>query len=115
MHRGTQAAILTIVSIAIALPALADKIKGPSTLKDFQPYGTKDKEHKHQAYDLSFEGQGKGYTCRTDPKHSVNATDFVVGGQINYEIDNNKATIKTSQNKKVDCKIVRVEDLIAPH
>ena len=47
-------------------------------------------------------------SCRTDPDHSMNATDFVVGGPIHYEIDNNKANIKTPQNKKVSCKIVRV-------
>jgi hypothetical protein len=41
----------------------------------------------------------------------VNATDFVVGGLIFYEIDNNKAKIKTAHNKKLNCEIVRAEIL----
>jgi hypothetical protein len=106
MRKAPSAAILTI-ALLTTLPSFADKIKGDSTLKDSQPYGTKDAEHKHQGYDLSFDAHGKTYTCRTDPDHSMNATDFVVGGPIHYEIDNNKANIKTPQNKKVDCKIVR--------
>ena len=52
---------------AINLPAFAgSKLQGPTTLKDLQPFGTIDKDHKHQAYDLSFPAQGKNYTCRTD-------------------------------------------------
>jgi hypothetical protein len=111
MHSATRVAILAIATFAMTLPAAAEKLKGPSTLKDFQPFGTTDKEHKHQAYDLSFDAKGHSYTCRTDSGKSTNATDFVVGSQINYEIDNNKATIKTPQNKKVECKIVRVEKI----
>jgi hypothetical protein len=107
MRKAPSLAILTI-ALFTTLPSFADKLKGDSTLKDNQPYGTKDTEHKHQGYDLTFDAQGKTYTCRTDPGHSMNATDFVVGAAIRYEIDNNKANIKTPQNKKVDCKIVRV-------
>jgi hypothetical protein len=102
-------AILAAAILSMTLPAVADKIKGDTTLKDSQPFGTKDKQHKHQAYDLSFIGQGKSYTCRTDSGKSMNATDFVVGSAINYEINKNKAKIKTPENKQVDCKIVRVE------
>jgi hypothetical protein len=87
------------------------KLEGTTTLKDTQPYGVKDTEHKHQAYDLSFEAKGKSYTCRTDPNKSMNAIDFVVGTDVNYKIDGNKAKIKTPQNKEVECKIVRVEAL----
>ena len=106
-------AILAAAILSMTLPSFADKIKGDTTLKDSQPYGIKDKEHKHQAYDLSFAGQGKSYTCRTDSGKSMNATDFVVGSAINYEINDNKAKLKTSQNKKVECKIVRVEQIAA--
>jgi hypothetical protein len=106
-------AILAAAILSMTLPAFADKIKGDTTLKDSQPYGAKDKQHKHQAYDLSFVGQGKSYTCRTDSGKSMNATDFVVGSAINYEIDDNKAKLKTPQNKKVECKIVRVEQMPA--
>jgi hypothetical protein len=106
-------AILAAAILSMTLPAAADKIKGDTTLKDSQPFGTKDKEHKHQAYDLSFDGKGKSYTCRTDSGKSMNATDFVVGGQIHFEIDKNKAKIKTPENKQVECKIVRVEQMPA--
>jgi hypothetical protein len=105
MRKAVTAAILIL---AIALPASAAKLKGSSTLKDSQPSGTVDKQHKNQTYDLSFDAEGKSYTCRTSYKKSMNATDFVVGSQIKYEIDNQKVKIKTSQNKEVQCQVVRV-------
>jgi hypothetical protein len=114
MRKASSFAVLCIALSILTLPTLAEKIKGDTTLKDSQPYGTKDKEHKHQAYDLFFDGQGKTYTCRTDPSHSMNATDFVVGGPIHYEINDQKVKIQTPKNKKVDCKIVRAELLSAP-
>jgi hypothetical protein len=104
--------IIAVLIMAAVLQASAtSKIDGTTTLKDSQPAGTPDKDHKHQAYDLSFEGSGKAYTCRTDPKKSMNATDFVVGNEIRYYIDGNKGKIKTSNGKQVECKIVRVENL----
>ena len=39
----------------------------------------------------------------------MNATDFVVGTDMNYKIDGNKGEIKTNEGKSVQCKIVRVE------
>jgi phage gp45-like len=39
----------------------------------------------------------------------MNATDFVVGTQVHYEIDGDQAKIKTPEKKEVECKIVRVE------
>ena len=114
MRKVTTVAILGIATIAATIPASAAKFKGDTTLKDSQPPGTTDKEHKHQAYDLSFEAQGKSYTCRTDSGKSMNATDFVVGTQINYQIDGDKTKIKTPEGKQVECKIVRVEAAPAP-
>jgi hypothetical protein len=116
MHRTATTAVLALAAIAAPLSASASaaKLNGSAALKDLQPFGTTDKEHKHQAYDLSFDGEGHSYTCRTDPKKSIDATEFVVGSQINYEIDKNKAKIKTAQNKKLECKIVRVEKSPAP-
>lgn len=108
-RRFAAIAIFASTFATTAVPASAEKLTGDTTLKNTRPYGTPDKKHKHQAYDLTFNARDKGYTCRTNPKHSMNATDFVVGGQIHYEIDKNKAKIKTSQNKQVECKIVRVE------
>jgi hypothetical protein len=114
MMRKLHVAALLALSVA-AMPALADKkLEGTTTLKDSQPTGTKDKEHKHQAYDLSFNAEGKGYTCRTDPDKSMNATDFVVGSSVKYEIDGKKVKIKTPEDKQVECKIVRVEVVSAP-
>jgi uncharacterized protein YcfJ len=107
MLRVTTTVVLVFVT---AIPALAaSKLKGTTTLKDFQPSGSVDKEHKHQAYDLFFEAQNMQYTCRTNPKKSVNATDFVVGSSVNYEIDGQNGKIRTTQGKQVECKIVRVE------
>jgi hypothetical protein len=109
MRRPIPTAILCLAILSTTMPASPATIKGSSTLKDLQPTGTNDQEHKHQAYDLSFQAEGKTHTCRTDPKKSVNATDFVVGSQISYEVDKQKGKIKTSENKEVECKIVRVE------
>jgi len=106
MRKALTAAIL---SLALTLSASAEKSKGSTTLKDSQPTSDlPDKEHKHQTYDLSFDAQGKTYTCRTNPKKSMDATDFVVGSQIDYEINNNKVKIKTPQKKEVECTVVRV-------
>jgi hypothetical protein len=102
-------ATLALIVLFAALPAFAAKIKGNTTLKDSQTSGVKDKEHKHQAYDLSFDAEGKSYTCRTDSGKSMNATDFVVGTSMKYEIDGDKAKIESPEGKKVECKIVRVE------
>ncbi len=44
----------------------------------------------------------------------MNATDFVVGTQVRYEIDGDKTKIWSSQGKKVDRKIVRVEASLSP-
>jgi uncharacterized protein YcfJ len=108
MHKPALIAALLLVT---ALPASAKKDEGSTTLKDFQPTGTTDKSHKHQAYDVSFVASGKQYTCRTDSSDSTNATDFVVGSQVRYEIDGKKAKIKTTENKKLECKVVRVEQV----
>lgn len=56
MHKITLAAVLLL---ATALTASASKIEGSTVLKDSQPTGTIDKEHKHQAYDLSFLASGQ--------------------------------------------------------
>ncbi len=106
--------IVLALAAAVAMPLFASKMKGSTVLKDVQPTAqTPDKEHKHQAYDLSFNGEGKSYTCRTDSDKSMNATDFVVGNPINYEIDGKKVKISTPEKKKVECTVVRVENAAA--
>jgi hypothetical protein len=109
-RRATATALLLAMGICLAvLPALADKLKGQTNLKDVQPAGTQSKDQKHQIFDLFFESQSHTYTCRTNHKKSMNAADFIVGAPISYEIDGDKVKIKTQQNKKVECKVVRVE------
>jgi hypothetical protein len=111
MRKAGLFVVLGIAIVGLTLPSSADKFKADTTLKESQPYGVKDKQHKHQAYELSFDAQGKIYTCRTDSGHSMNATDFVVGSPIHIELNGNKAKIKTPANKKIECEIVRAEML----
>jgi hypothetical protein len=109
MRKATLAATLLF---AVTMPAFAGKkLSGNTTLKDLQPYGSPGKDHKHQAYDLSFQAEGKHYTCRTNPKKSVDATAFVVNTDMKYKIDGNNGELKNPDGKDVKCKIVRVEAL----
>ena len=102
--------IILALAAAVAIPLSAEKLKGASVFKDVQPTSqTPDKQHKHQAYDLSFSAQGKNYTCRTDTDKSMNATDFVVGAPMSYEINGKKVKISTPEKKHVQCQVVRVE------
>jgi hypothetical protein len=111
MRRFASVALLVMT----AIPAFAaKKVEGTTILKDSQPTGTTDKEHKHQAYDLSFNAAGNLYTCRTSSDKSMNATDFVVGSQMTYQIDGKKAKLKTPEGKEVECKVVRVEAPTTP-
>ena len=111
--------MVTAVMLGMAIPALpafaATKLQGVTKLKDSAPVGMPDKKHKqHQAFDLSFDAAGKAYTCRTDASKSMNATDFVVGSSVNYEVDGQKGKIRTAEGKKVECRIVRVEAVGEP-
>ncbi len=111
MHKGNAVALLVM---ALAITAMAAKIEGVTTLKDFQPTGTTDKKtHKNQQYDLSFAASGKQYTCRTIEKESLKATDFVVGSDIKYEIGGNKGKLKSASGKQVECTIMRVAEIPA--
>jgi hypothetical protein len=106
---------MALLVLAFAITAMAAKIEGITTLKDFQPTGTTDKKtHKNQQYDLSFAASGKEYTCRTEEKESLKATDFVVGAEVKYEIGGNKGKLKSDSGKQVECVIVRVAELPAP-
>jgi hypothetical protein len=104
MHRSIALGLL------LALGAIAGtKDSGTTTLKDVQPAGTTDKNHKHQQYDLSFvSSAGMDYTCRTSEKTSVKATDFVVGSTVNYQVNGNNGKVKTTAGKELKCTIVRV-------
>jgi hypothetical protein len=102
--------LLIMLTLTITMTAFASKIAGTTTLKDLQPTGSTDKKtHKHLQFDLFFDAQNMQYTCRTGDNKSMNATDFVVGSELRYEISGDKGKLKTANGKQVECKIVRVE------
>lgn len=107
-------AVLLLIIPSITASA-ANKATGATTLKDLQPAGTTDtKDKKNQQYDFIFEVSGNRYTCRTSPKTSLKATYFVVGSDVKYEIDEDKAKLKTAAGKNAKCVVVRVEKVSAP-
>jgi hypothetical protein len=113
MQRWIAVLLLTMVCAFNA--SAAKKDAGATTLKDVQPAGTTDtKEKKNQQYDFIFEASGNHYTCRTGPKTSVKAVDFVVGGDVKYEVDGDKGKLKTTAGKEVKCTVVRVEKITGP-
>jgi hypothetical protein len=103
---------IVLLTTAMTVPAFAGpKLAGDSLLKDFQPAGVGDKhakKGKHQVFDITFDDRGKEYICRTDADKSVDATDFVVGSSIHYELDGKKVKVNTPEKKKLECRIVRV-------
>jgi len=106
---------LIVLGLLLMVPLSAfagTKDSGSTVLKDVQPAGTPGKKQKQQ-YDLSFASASKIYTCRTSEKKNLNAIDFVVGGNVTYQVNGNKGKIKTSAGKQVDCTIVRVADVSA--
>lgn len=107
---------LTVIFLCLAgMATAAKKEQGSTSLKDIQPAGTTDKKHKKQQYDLSFASSTNDYTCRTNEKDKVNATDWVVGSAINYKVSGNKGEVKNTQsNKDVKCMVVRVAAVTAP-
>ena len=99
-----------LMMMVLVTAGAAKKATGATTLKDLQPAGTTDtKDKKNQQYDFVFEVSGNRYTCRTSPKNSLKATDFVVGSDVKYEIDQDKAKLKSSAGKEAKCTVVRVE------
>jgi len=107
-------ALFVIVLFMAAMALAANKESGTTTLKDVQPAGTTDKQHKKQQFDLSFAGSKNDYTCRSNENQKVKATDFVVGTTVNYKIDGNKGQVKsTSSGKNVKCTLVRVAAITA--
>jgi hypothetical protein len=105
--------LIAIVLFAILSVGLfaATKDTGTTTLKDVQPAGTTDKKHKNQQFDMSFvSGSGKTYTCRTNEKDKVNATDIAVGSNVSYEVNGDKGKIKNFAGREFKCTVVRVAD-----
>jgi len=107
MRRWIGAFLLTL---CLVTASAAKKDKGTTNLKDLQPAGTTDtKDKKKQQFDFIFDASGQHYTCRTGPKTTVKATDFVVGSGLTYEIDGDKGKLKSTSGKEVKCTVVRVE------
>lgn len=105
---------VSIVALALCLAGTAfavQKETGTTKLVNVQPAGTTDKHHKHQQYDFTFDAQTHEYTCRSKEGDKINATDFVVGSNIDYQVKGNKGKVKGSTGKEVSCTIVRVADL----
>ena len=103
-----------VLSLVLCVPfAMAKKEKGTTTLKDVQPAGTTDKKNENQQFDFSFDASGLSYVCRTSHKNKVKATDFVVGTNLTYEMDEHEGKLKSASGKQVKCTVVRVEKLPA--
>jgi hypothetical protein len=103
--------VLALILLCSLSAVAGDKPKGVATLKDFQPAGTTDKHHKKQQFDLTFDATRTEYVCRTSKDAKLKATEWPVGDNISYELDNDKGKVKNSRGKKVDCKVMRVEAL----
>jgi hypothetical protein len=111
--RNWKVVPLLVLMCAVSASA-GDKQKGTATLKDLQPTGGTDKKtHKNQQYDFTFDAATHEYTCRTSEKTKLNAADYVVGGNVTYQIDSNKAKVKSASGKETKCTVVRVADLSA--
>jgi hypothetical protein len=105
-----------IVALAICLTSpvyAAQKETGTTKLVDVQPAGTTGKKHKHQQYDFTFDAQSHEYTCRSKENDKINATDFVVGTNVDYQVKGNKGKVKGATGKEASCTIVRVAQLPA--
>jgi hypothetical protein len=95
MRRWIAVLLMTVVVDLTARTAKKDA--GTITLKDVQPAGTTDtKDKKKQQYDFIFEASGNHYTCRTSPKTSLKAIDFVVGSDVKYEVDRDEGKLKST-------------------
>lgn len=103
-----------VLLLVLCVPfAMAKKEKGTTNLKDVQPAGTTDKKNKNQQFDFFFDASGMSYVCRTSHKTKVKATDFVVGTNLTYELDEHKGKLKNASGEEVKCTVVRVEKLPA--
>src|SRR3954447_13880319 len=107
--RKRNGVLLVVLAVVLSSAAGAEKQKGTASLKDFQPAGTTDKKNKTQQFDFMFDTTDHEYTCRA--KSKIKATDYPVGSQVTYEVDNDKGKLKNASGKETKCTIVRVEQL----
>ena len=106
--RKSMMVVVLVLMVALAVSA-GNKSKGTTTLKDLQPAGMTSKDNKNQIYDFMFTTNGNDYVCRTNRDAKIKATDFVVGSDMKYEIDEDSAKLKSATGKEAKCKIVRVQ------
>ena len=103
-----------ILAVALCITGsayAAQKETGTTKLVDVQPAGTTGKKHNQQQYDFTFDAQTHEYTCRSKEGDKINATDFVVGSNVDYQVKGNKGKVRGSNGKDVNCTIVRVAQL----
>jgi hypothetical protein len=101
-----------VLAVCVTCTAFAaQKQTGTTKLVDVQPAGTPGKGQKHQQYDFTFDAQTHEYTCRSKEGDKINATDFVVGSNVDYQVKGNKGKVKSSTGKEVSCTIVRVAEV----
>jgi len=93
-------ALTIIVLFLVGLALAANKESGSTKLTNVQPAGTTDKKHKKQQYDLSFTSTTNDYTCRTNEKAKINATDWVVGSRSTTRSTATKARSETPRATK---------------
>lgn len=106
--------MFSILAVALCLAGTAlaaQKETGTTKLTNVEPAGTTEKKHKHQQYDFTFDAQTHEYTCRSKEGDKINATDFVVGSNIDYQVKGNKGKVTGPTGKQVSCTIVRVAQL----
>src|ERR1700745_1360673 len=103
-----------VLLLVLCVPyAMAKKEKGTTTLKDVQPAGTTDKKNNNQQFDFSFAASGMSYVGATSHDTKLKATEFVVGTNLTYEMDEHKGKLKNASGEQVKCTVVRVEKLPA--
>ena len=105
---------LSMLALGLCLTGTAfaaQKETGTTKLVNVEPAGTTEKHHKHQQYDLTFDAKAHEYTCRSKEGDKINATDFVVGSNIDYQVKGNKGKVKSATGKEVSCTVVRMAQL----
>ena len=106
--------IVTALIMAMALPSFAaKKVSGTTTLKDCQPANTPDNSKKnktHQTFDLSFDAEGR-ITRAVLLRTSRRMRRILWWAARSTMSRRAKATIKTSEGKKLQCTVVRVQEL----
>jgi hypothetical protein len=109
--RSTVALLLG--AVIASSPALGAKQIATAKLKDLQPVGSATKKQKKLQYDFFLDTGNHEYTCRSKLGATVKPTEFVVGSDMQFEINGQNGQVTSPEGKKAKCSIVRVADLTA--